>query len=244
MLAIVIRPRGNVAGLDPDRRDAGVIKLDAEEGQASIARRSRNVTVEEKLAVLVEVLDQGAAVARRGRESSPAIWLVNICEHRAETSYCCRGSTIGARYGEERFGDVAPHRREQPRPAERPEDGAVGGIAKEHGQAALSPAGRRSLRKPQAGCFELAASGVQEHVERRHRSCGIHKVGVATVPVDLAPTLLDRAWIIAVAVPQGSAECIDCALNGRSVWSGSLEYQRRGLIGLCLCSLANCEPHQ
>ena len=38
MLAIVIRPRGNVAGLDPDRRDAGVIKLDAEEGQASIAR--------------------------------------------------------------------------------------------------------------------------------------------------------------------------------------------------------------
>ena len=46
MLAIVIRPRGNVAGLDPDRRDAGVIKLDAEEGQASIARRGRNETTE------------------------------------------------------------------------------------------------------------------------------------------------------------------------------------------------------
>jgi hypothetical protein len=38
MLAIVIRPRGNVAGRNPNRRDAGVIKLDAEEGQASIAR--------------------------------------------------------------------------------------------------------------------------------------------------------------------------------------------------------------
>ena len=46
MLAIVIRPRGNVAGLDPDRRDAGVIKLDAEEGQASVARRGRNETAE------------------------------------------------------------------------------------------------------------------------------------------------------------------------------------------------------
>ena len=31
MLFIVVRPRGNVAGLDPDRRDAGVIELDAEE---------------------------------------------------------------------------------------------------------------------------------------------------------------------------------------------------------------------
>ena len=31
VLLIVVRPRGNVAGLDPDRRNAGVIKLDAEE---------------------------------------------------------------------------------------------------------------------------------------------------------------------------------------------------------------------
>ena len=31
MLFIVVRPRGDVAGLDPDRRDAGVIELDAEE---------------------------------------------------------------------------------------------------------------------------------------------------------------------------------------------------------------------
>ena len=46
ILAIVIRPRGNVAGFDPDRRDAGVVKLDAEEGQASIARRGRNETAE------------------------------------------------------------------------------------------------------------------------------------------------------------------------------------------------------
>ena len=32
VLLIIVRPWGNVAGLDPDRRDAGVIKLDAEEG--------------------------------------------------------------------------------------------------------------------------------------------------------------------------------------------------------------------
>jgi hypothetical protein len=38
MVLIVIRPRGNVAGFDQDRRDAGVVKLDPEEGQVSIAR--------------------------------------------------------------------------------------------------------------------------------------------------------------------------------------------------------------
>ena len=106
---------------------------------------------------------------------------------------------------------------------------AVGGITKEHGQPALGSARRRSLRKPQPGCFELAASGIQEHVERRYRSCRIQKVGVATVPVDLAPTLLERAWIIEVVGSQGSAERIDCALNRRSVWSGCLEYERRGV---------------
>ena len=43
---IVVRPRGNVAGRDPNRRDAGVIKLDAEKRQVSIARRGRNETAE------------------------------------------------------------------------------------------------------------------------------------------------------------------------------------------------------
>ena len=37
MVLIVIRPRGNVAGFDHDRRDAGVVKLDPDEGQVSIA---------------------------------------------------------------------------------------------------------------------------------------------------------------------------------------------------------------
>ena len=44
--SIVIRPRGDIAGPDPDPRDARVIKLDAEEGQASIARRGRDETAE------------------------------------------------------------------------------------------------------------------------------------------------------------------------------------------------------
>ena len=38
MTCIVVWSRGNVAGLDPDRSDAGVIKLDGEEGEVSIAR--------------------------------------------------------------------------------------------------------------------------------------------------------------------------------------------------------------
>ena len=39
MVAIIIRPRGNVAGFDPDPCDARVVKHDAEERQASITRR-------------------------------------------------------------------------------------------------------------------------------------------------------------------------------------------------------------
>jgi hypothetical protein len=46
MLAVVIGPRGNIAGRNPDQRDAGFIELDAEEGQTSIARRRRNETAE------------------------------------------------------------------------------------------------------------------------------------------------------------------------------------------------------
>ena len=46
VLLIVVRSRGNVAGSDPNRRDAGIVKLDAEKGQVSIARRGRNETAE------------------------------------------------------------------------------------------------------------------------------------------------------------------------------------------------------
>ena len=57
MVPIVVRTRGNVTGLDHDRRDAGVVKHDAEEGEASIARRRRNETGEYEFAVSVELLD-------------------------------------------------------------------------------------------------------------------------------------------------------------------------------------------
>src|SRR5206468_12121976 len=60
MLPIIVRTRGNIAGLDPDRRDTGVVKHDAEEGEASIARRRRNETGEDEFAVSVEVLDARA----------------------------------------------------------------------------------------------------------------------------------------------------------------------------------------
>ena len=46
MAFIVVWARGNVAGFDPYRSDAGIIKRDAEEGQASIARRGRDETAE------------------------------------------------------------------------------------------------------------------------------------------------------------------------------------------------------
>jgi len=46
MPLIVIRLRGNVPGFDSDPRDARVVKHDAEEGQASIARRGRDEAAE------------------------------------------------------------------------------------------------------------------------------------------------------------------------------------------------------
>ena len=60
VLIIIIRPRGDVAGCDPDPRDARVVKHDAEEGKAPIARRGRDETAEDQLAVEVEVLHQRA----------------------------------------------------------------------------------------------------------------------------------------------------------------------------------------
>src|SRR5262249_6384010 len=160
----------NIAGRDPNRRDAGVFKRDAEEGQVSITRRGGDKATEQQLAAGIEVLDQRAG-------------LVNVCKDRAEAPDCCRGSAIGTRHGEGCFGDVASYRSEQPRRAEGPEDFAVGDITKERSQPALGSARGRSLRKPQSGCFELAASGVQEHEERIYRGCRIQKVRVATVPV-------------------------------------------------------------
>ena len=73
--------------------------------------------------------------------------LVNIREHRAEASDCCRDSAIGTRYEERGIGNVAPYRSEQPRGAEGPEGFGVGGITKEDSQPALGPARWRSLRK-------------------------------------------------------------------------------------------------
>src|SRR5437773_66412 len=78
---------------------------------------------------------------------SAAIWLINVCEHCAEAPDGCRDSAIRARYKERTFSNVAPHRCEQPRFAERSKDFAVGGITKEHCQPSLGPARWRSLRK-------------------------------------------------------------------------------------------------
>src|SRR5262245_62249946 len=60
---IIIRPRGDVASCNPDPCDAGILKHDAEERKAPIARRGRNKTAEQKLAICVEVLHQRAGSA-------------------------------------------------------------------------------------------------------------------------------------------------------------------------------------
>ncbi len=89
MFAIIILPRGNVAGRDPDRRDACVVEHDTEEGQASIAWRGRDRTAKYQLTAAVEILDQRAALLY-----FPSIWLVNVCEDRAEASDRCQRSAV------------------------------------------------------------------------------------------------------------------------------------------------------
>src|SRR5262249_45378647 len=150
--------------------------------------RGRNDTAEEQFAASIEVLDDRARLAGAGCDARRAVWLINICEYRAETSDRCPGSTIGTRYGEGRQGDVAPHSCEQTRGAERLEDVSVSWVSKQHGQSALRSARSRSLGKPHSRGFVLAASSIPEHEERICRSCGVQNVGVATVPVNLAPT--------------------------------------------------------
>jgi hypothetical protein len=147
------------------------------------------------ISVLVEVLDQRAGLV---------IWvavclLVNIREHRAEASDCCRDSAIVTRYEEGGIGNVAPHRSEQPRRAESPEGFVVAGITKEDGQPALAPARWRSLLQTNPWCRELTAAGVQEHVERSYRGCRIQNVGVIAVPVDLAAVSSAKSNVIIVA---------------------------------------------
>ncbi len=129
MFAIVIRPRSNVTGFDPNSRNPGIVKHDAEEGQVSITRRSGDEAAEQQLAVGTEVLDQRAGVAVAFLPArSAAIGLVNVREDRAEAPNRCVDSAVGPWYKEQALGNVASYRSEQPRWAEGPEDFAVGGI--------------------------------------------------------------------------------------------------------------------
>src|SRR4029453_13119393 len=130
MLAIIILARGLI-GLDPDRRDARVVEYDTEEGKDSRAWRGRNKTAEYPLTVAIEILDPRPAPVWFS-----SIRLVNVCEDRAEAADRCWASPVGARYEEQSFCNIAAHRSEQTRQAEGTEDGAVGGIVEEHGQAA------------------------------------------------------------------------------------------------------------
>ena len=126
MFAIVIRPWGNVAGFDADPRNPGVVKHDAEEGQASITRRGGDEAAEQQLAVGTEVLDERAGVAVAFLSSgSAAVWPVNVREDRAEAPDGCWLETIGTGDEEHTLGNVASYRSEQPRWAEGPEDFSV-----------------------------------------------------------------------------------------------------------------------
>ncbi len=87
----------------------------------------------------------GCACCLVRRASSNAIWLVNICEHRAETSYCCRAVPLVPGMEKDASVMLLPTGVNNRDRLKALKILAVGGIAKEHGQAALGPARRRSL---------------------------------------------------------------------------------------------------
>ena len=144
----------------------------------------------------------------------------------------CWENPVEAGHEEQSFGDVAAYRGEQAQRAEGAEGGAVGRIVEEPCKAVLGSARWGSLRKAHPRCGELAAAGVQEHVERRYRGCSsVHTT--AAVPVDLAATACERPWVIGVVgVAQSSAELIDRALNRVCGWPRCLEYSRRRIFCL------------
>src|SRR5687768_9368920 len=126
VLPIVIWSRAGVTGRDLDPGDSRVVKHDAEEGQAPIARRGRDETREDPTAVRTEVVDQRAVPSIRS-----SFWLVNIREDGTEASHRCRGGAISSGYEEQTLGDPAADRGEQAQRAERAEDGAVRRIVEE-----------------------------------------------------------------------------------------------------------------
>ena len=69
------------------RAISGVVKHDAEEGKTPIARRSRDETAEQHLAVGAEVFNQRARATVSSLLARPApVRLVNVCENRAEAT--------------------------------------------------------------------------------------------------------------------------------------------------------------
>ena len=116
LFSLIIRPRGDVAAYDPHLGDACVVKHDAEEGKAPIARRGRDEAAEQEFAVGVVVLDQRAGLAVSVLPPRPApIRLVNIREDRTKTVDRRRlVAVVGAGHEEGHVGDLAPNGAEQP----------------------------------------------------------------------------------------------------------------------------------
>ena len=130
-------PGATLPACDPHPGDARVVKHDAEEGKASIARRGRDEAAEQQLAIGVEVLDQraGPAVSVLLPRSVPSGWSTSV--KTAPKPLTVAGSAaVGAGYEEQTFGDVAAHRSEQALRAEGAEDVAVRRIVEQPGQPA------------------------------------------------------------------------------------------------------------
>src|SRR5262245_48055098 len=119
----IIWPRGGVAARDSHPGDACVLKHNAEEGKAPVTLRGQDEAAEQQLVAGAEVLDQGAGLAVSVLDTV-SMRLVNIRKDRAKTSDR-RSCVAVAGHEEVHVGDVAPNGAEQPRGAERGEDGPV-----------------------------------------------------------------------------------------------------------------------
>ena len=220
-VSIIIRPRRDIATRDPHPGDARVVKDDAKERKAGIARRGWDEAAKYQLAVSAKVLDQRAGFPVSVFFAGPVpIRMVHVCEDRAEPGGR-RVRAAGARHEEVHLSDVAFYRAKEPHGAERLEDGFVGRVAKGRRQAS-----EWGLHKPVPGVVKKAPRFTQEAGERRSRNGGCCRA--SAVPVDLAATTCERPYRISVVGrPQRSPVLVDRALNRGYGWSGRLEHSRR-----------------
>lgn len=168
----IIQSGGDISARDPHSGDGRVVvKHDAEEGKAAIARQGRDNAAEEQIPAGIEVLDTGTRITVSA--------LVNVCEDRAKTGdrRWFADAAWRDRHKEGYISDVAPDCAEQPIVAERGEGGPVARVVEQTRQPSRRElkwiSGGRSLDKSSPRCGEECAART---LKARERASGNRRI--------------------------------------------------------------------